>query len=226
MKLLKHAGGPPGAPIGIDGRGSVRRLVALFVAVAVAVLVVPVGAWATNAFPQVFITDPDNTTHKAHVDSAGNLQVSGSLAVSNTPTVKAQQDGTWNVGISGNPTVNVGNLPSTQDVNVVGGKLATATDIVNAPAPVLFGGDTFDATLPEIMATSVVVAKGNSQGLVQLGTPLSSNVIVVVDDTDGTQPEVAMTFPYPVPIDSVHFSCDQDASTCLFFVSIVGFVAS
>jgi hypothetical protein len=212
------------APLTIGGGLSIRRVTALFVAVVLAFLFVPVGAVA-NAVPKVFIADPVNNANIAHVDSAGNLQVAGSLQVANTPTVKAQQDGTWNVGISGTPTVDVGNFPSTQDVNVTGGRLATATDIVNAPAPVLMGGDTFDATVPEIMATSVVVAKGNSQGLVQLGTPLSSDVIVAVDDTDGTQPEVTMTFPYPVPIDSVHFACSEDASTCLFFVSIVGFVA-
>jgi len=35
------------------------------------------------------------------------------VAVQNSPTVKAQQDGAWNVGITGTPTVQVGNSETT-----------------------------------------------------------------------------------------------------------------
>ena len=45
----------------------------------------------------------------------GNTTVSGSVAISNTPTVNAKQSGNWNVGIVGTPTVNIGsgNLTTT-----------------------------------------------------------------------------------------------------------------
>ena len=56
----------------------------------------------------------------------GMPQLTGSVSVSNTPTVSAQQSGTWNVGISGTPTVSVGN-PSSNPVMV--------RDVDNAKQP-------------------------------------------------------------------------------------------
>ena len=38
--------------------------------------------------------------------------------VVNTPTVSAQQNGTWNVGINGTPTVSVSNFPATTNVGI------------------------------------------------------------------------------------------------------------
>lgn len=60
--------------------------------------------------------------------------------VVNTPTVSAQQNGTWNVGINGTPTVNVASMPNTplpivmptpQTVLVFSG---TQNIIANSPA--------------------------------------------------------------------------------------------
>ena len=55
------------------------------------VLVGPAGAQAAAALQGVLITDPTDSTHKAHVDSNGNLQVTGNVSLTGTPTVNAQQ---------------------------------------------------------------------------------------------------------------------------------------
>jgi hypothetical protein len=75
-------------------------LVAMFVT-----LLIPLGASAAGGLSKVLITDPTNNTQQAHVDASGNLQVGGTVNVGNTPSVSAQQSGSWNVGITGTPTV-------------------------------------------------------------------------------------------------------------------------
>jgi hypothetical protein len=39
----------------------------------------------------------------------GTTNVAGAVSITNTPTVNAQQSGAWNVGLTGSPTVQVGN---------------------------------------------------------------------------------------------------------------------
>jgi hypothetical protein len=50
------------------------------------------------------------------------------VQVVNTPTVNAQQAGTWNVGITGTPSVAVANFPATQDVNVTNSSLPVTVE--------------------------------------------------------------------------------------------------
>jgi hypothetical protein len=83
------------------------QLTAIAVAFAFAAVLYPAGARASSALINAVITDPTNTSHQAHVDASGNLQVGGSVNVANTP----------NVNVANTPNVNVGNFPSTQEVS-------------------------------------------------------------------------------------------------------------
>src|SRR5262245_60080865 len=147
-----------------DGRSStVRQLALLAFAIAVAFILIPVGSWAAASGPIVFVTDPDNTNNKAHVDGQGNLQVTGNLNVANTPTVKAQQEGEWNVGIAGTPTVDVGNCPSTQDVTVTGGTVSAEIPVISAQESEHFTLASLEdesRSIPEINASLITVEGG------------------------------------------------------------------
>jgi len=55
--------------------------------------------------------------------------------VVNTPTVSAQQNGTWNVGITGTPAVTVSNFPATTNVSIDSSANTVKIDTTN-PLPV------------------------------------------------------------------------------------------
>jgi hypothetical protein len=210
----------------LDKGVSVRQVTAVLLAVVLAFLVVPVGALAQPPAPKVFITDPGNNDNIAHVDGAGNLQVTGSLNVGNTPTVKAQQDGTWNVGITGTPTVDVGNFPApqTQNVNVVG-----PPQKVTFVEPISYvdvgPGDTravnFNLTID---TTSVIIAKGNDDVKVDLSRPGGlPDVVMAIDDT-GVQPVFTYTFPNPIPFSGATVWCENVNFACTEIdITLAGF---
>ncbi len=64
------------APDPLAPRLSAGQLTALVVGLIVGLLLAPVGAQAASALLNVAITDPANPARQAHVDAAGNLQVS------------------------------------------------------------------------------------------------------------------------------------------------------
>jgi hypothetical protein len=70
-----------------DGPPWGRPVTAILV-IAMAQVLVPAVANAGTAFLNVFISDPTNTGNKAHVDSAGSLQVAGAVHVEGTPSVR------------------------------------------------------------------------------------------------------------------------------------------
>jgi hypothetical protein len=121
------------------------QLAAMFVALCLAVVLIPVGARAASLLNTV-ITDPGGV-NKAKVDASGSLQVGGtvsvagtpSVTVANSPTVSAQQNGPWSVGIAGTPTVSVTGTPSvsvagTPGVNVANTPMVTSGDATTALA--------------------------------------------------------------------------------------------
>ncbi len=100
-----------------------RQVTAIVAMAFVAVLLWPVGASAGNAFLNVFITDPTNTSAQAHVTAAGQLQVAGSVAVTNTPTVGI--DASANT-VKIDPSANTVKVDTSNPVPVA----ATATEVI------------------------------------------------------------------------------------------------
>lgn len=87
MKSWKRRRAPRTQQVGFGSTGALttRQLTGLVLALASIILLVPAGARAANAFLNVIITDPANSTRQAHVDASGNLKVAGSVDVGNTP---------------------------------------------------------------------------------------------------------------------------------------------
>ena len=95
----------------LTARFNGRHMTAIVSAVCVAIILAPVAVLASSAprstaIQKVYVTDPHNSAHKASVSSTGALSVGGTVNVGNLPASQ-------NV----NGTVNVGNLPSTQNVS-------------------------------------------------------------------------------------------------------------
>jgi hypothetical protein len=230
MKLRRFRRGTwqAGAPLALGQDVSIRRVTALLVTVILAFLFLPVGALA-NVVPKVFIADPLNNDNIAHVDGAGNLQVSGNLNVANTPTVKAQQDGTWNVGLTGTPTVHVGNFPSTQDVNVVGGTLSAttpvATDFAFASFTVAAGGIDSKAIDPIDATLITVVGGGDDEVTIEFdsccGSPIQTD-FELGDQDENLGPFVSIPLSQPVHVGSIIVRCHNESEDCELDVNLVG----
>jgi hypothetical protein len=90
-RIKKRARSAQVGHIPTDGFG-IKQVTALIVAMALAVILLPVGARAASALINVVITDPGGT-NKAKVDSSGHLQVAGKVAVdSSTPVLVTSAD--------------------------------------------------------------------------------------------------------------------------------------
>jgi hypothetical protein len=76
--------------------------------------------------------------HRGAGGTANNAPASQTQNVNvvNTPTISAQQNGSWNVGINGTPTVAVTNFPATTNVGIDPAANTVKVDTSN-PLPVL-----------------------------------------------------------------------------------------
>ncbi len=230
MKLPTFRRGtrPAAPPLAIGEGLSIRRVTALFLAVIVAFLFVPVGALA-NVVPKVFIADPVNNDNIAHVDGAGNLQVAGTMNVANTPTVKAQQDGTWNVGLTGTPTVDVGNFPSTQDVNVVGGTVSATAPVATHSTFASFtvaAGEVGAQDVEPIDASLItVVGGGDDEVIVEFEGHAPGGGIVdfeIGDQDENLGPFVTIPLTQPMPIAHILARCQNESEDCELSVFLLG----
>jgi hypothetical protein len=122
------------------------------------------------------------------VSVTGTAQVTGTVALSGTPTVNvgnfpsaqtvsgtvaATQSGAWSVGITGTPTVTVGNFPASQPVT---GTFWQATQPVSA------------ASLP--LPAGAATASGVAAVVTALGSPLQQGGTVSVGNLPAIQPVV------------------------------------
>jgi len=75
--------------------------------------------------------------HRGAGSTGGSAPTSQTQNVNvvNTPTVSAQQSGSWNVGINGTPTVTVSNFPATNNVGIDPAANTVKIDATN-PLPV------------------------------------------------------------------------------------------
>jgi hypothetical protein len=216
-RLFRRQTLPTASPLGPAEGLSIRRVTVLFVAVILAFLFVPVGALA-NAVPKVFIADPVNNDHIAHVDGAGNLQVAGSLNVVNTPTVKAQQDGTWNVGITGTPTV-----------DVIGGTVTAAPPVATGSRHVSFtvaaGGMEAQDVDPISASLITVVGGGDDEVTIEFESCCGSLVntdFQIGDQDENLGPFVAIPLSQPGEVSSVIVRCYNESEDCELSVDLLG----
>lgn len=177
-----------------------RQLTTFLVVLAVAFVLVPVGSWAAQV-TQVFITDPTNQANRAHVDGSGNLLVRGG--------------------------VNVNNLPQTQDVDVVAGSV-----IAEPPVATQFRSESFHAT-PADPSELAEIEPIEASLITVLSSPGDRVVFSFCFDGPCTwgfggaaEPIGNLTLPLtqPVPIDSIHFQCQNLAQDddCGVTITIVG----
>ena len=69
-------------------------------------------AYTSNAAPPANAQDVrvvNTSANPVPTQALGTTAIAGNVSVTNTPTVLAQQNGLWNVSISGTPSVEVGN---------------------------------------------------------------------------------------------------------------------
>jgi hypothetical protein len=63
-----------------------RHITAIVMAVCIAVVLAPVSVLATSSASRVYITDPTNAAHRAHVSSAGALSVTATPGIPGSPS--------------------------------------------------------------------------------------------------------------------------------------------
>jgi hypothetical protein len=216
------------APLpGTGAAPSVRQITVFFAVVAVAFVLYPMGAWGAISSPQVFVTDPINNAHKAHVDADGNLHVAGDLNVANSPTVKAQQDGTWNVGITGTPSVDVENFPATQEVNVAGGSVNAIPPVTSASELASFtvaAGDIGVQDVTPIDASLITVVGGSDDEVVVEfeGTVGGGTDFEIGDPDADLGPLVTLPLPQPIHVEHILARCHNESEDCELTVFLVG----
>jgi hypothetical protein len=192
---------------------------ALFVAMVLAVLLVPAGVNAVTPLFNVLITDPEDQTQRARVDATGALKVSttgtvtGSVSVTNTP-----------LPVTGE--VNVGNFPQVQQVS---GTVNVANFPGNQPATKQFGDQiSIDApytrVLHEPIAASLVVVNGADDELT-LTFELNNEPVLRLygrDEATGGASSYVIPLTQPIVMDAFSALCANEFDPCQFTVSIVG----
>ena len=151
------------------------------------------------------------------------LMLTGDLNVANTPTVKAQQDGEWDVGVSG--TVDVGNFPETQDVDVVSGSVtnqaASATTSRNESFAEFDGIQNRD--IAPIDASLITVTGTGDDELLIAFTSTSGVEFTIGDFDENLGPFVSIPLAQPIPIDHIFMQCENESDDCgAIFIDIVG----
>jgi hypothetical protein len=135
--------------------------------------------------------------------------------------VNAAQKGAWNVGITGTPTVNVNNFPSSSSV-----KIAPATEIFGTGPITLHdsGGNIAKPFGKTINVTAIGLA--NTDGI----DPFSDTIEVLLATSGGPFVPVRIgdgsafvTFTQPIPATQINFACLNDVLDCDFFATVVGY---
>jgi hypothetical protein len=135
--------------------------------------------------------------------------------------VNSAQKGTWNVGITGTPTVNVGNFPASGSV-----KIAPATEIFGTGRISLSdsGGNIAKPFGKTINVTAIGL--GNTDGIdpfndtIEVLLATSAGPFVPVRIGDGS---AFITFTQPIPATQINFACLNDVLDCDFYATVVGY---
>jgi hypothetical protein len=208
MKLRRSRHGRLAGSLHSPGEGpSARRVTAMFVAMALAFVLYPVGATAAGRLINAVITDPGGA-NAAHVDADGGLQVGG--------TVDARQSGQWEMAIAGTPTVSV----QTQNMK----KVETLTFSVPR------GASQHQYLDEQVDATTIIITKSPDKVAVSLQGPFGpfgqEDGATVLLDESGTNPGVAFSFTYPLTLDGATVECLNfvtERDTCDVDITVMGF---
>lgn len=111
----------------------------------------------------------------------GTTNIAGGVSITNTPTVNAQQSGAWNVGLTGSPTVQVGN-PLSNPVLIRDVDRATAQPFeqqVDVTIPDGNGGENgfFSVPFGKLLVIEQVSARGNTPSGQKLSFSILSHVL-------------------------------------------------
>jgi hypothetical protein len=135
--------------------------------------------------------------------------------------VNAAQNGTWTVGITGTPTVNVGNFPSSASVKIAPATEIFGTGLINLNDS---GGNIAKPFGKTINVTAIGLA--NTDGIdpfsdtieVLLATPSGPFVPIYIGDGS-----TFVTLTQPIPATQINFACLNDVLDCDFYATVVGY---
>lgn len=201
-------------------------------------LIVGASVTVASAGPPETSSGPAKPVREQNLDESGAIRVheqgTASVDVVNENLDVTLANSLLDVNVTNssvpvNGTVEVNNLPSTQDVNIVGGSAV--------PAPVtqakqfrftLPAGNTVQTeTFPEIAATSLILVNPDSSEYSVKGiTPLAPGGPGYVElgaDFDGAIPNMRIDFPYPMPLTGLMMHCVNESDDCHIWVLVLGY---
>ena len=145
----------------------------------------------------------------------------GSVTVDNTDSNPVPVT----VGNTGSNPVPVTVENAEQDVYVVGGEMNVPTKVWNAVFGIKAGDDsvTYEFSVGTIYATTIHVADGNDETIVEFFSPMTPDVAFAFWDHDGAFIEHTHSFTYPIPINAVRVSCQNESESCSWTISVWGF---
>jgi hypothetical protein len=180
---------------------------------AVALVGIAVGGafGVSSSNPVVYVGNPPSSPVPVSLQGTGTI----------SGDVNAAQKGTWSVGISGTPTVNVGNFPATGSV-----KIAPATEVFGT-GPISLsdsGGNIAKPFGKTINVTAIGLA--NTDGIdpfndsIEVLLATSAGPFLPVHIGDGS---TFVTFTQPIPATQINFACLNDVLDCDFYATVVGY---
>jgi len=139
----------------------------------------------------------------------GTLDVTGSVSVDNFPAVQSV-------------TVNGGSM----DVNVTGGTLDVnanlpSVTVIESDFVFVAAGEQTTFNFPTVQATSISFGADEDEFYIQAFGPLG--MVMGFANLDADRFVVTESFTYPVPIDSIVLSCENEQLACGVYVSVHGF---
>ena len=147
-----------------------------------------------------------------------NVPVVGAVDVTNFPA-------TQNVNVQNLPStqnVNVQNLPATQDVRIVGG--STGVQPVTRVRQLIFNTDSAEEqTFATIAVSSIVIVSGSDEYEIHGRSPLAGGELFLGYEPDGAEPTTTMSFPQPIPLNTIKIYCANESDTCNITVLLSGF---
>jgi hypothetical protein len=114
-------------------------------------------------------------------------------------------------------------LPSTQNVEVVGGSITSELTPVRAANVLVFNVDSLGNELQSFPALDVSTVFFTVYGPINVyyATPLSGGHEIVALDSDGIHTSEPQNFVHPIPLNGVHVFCGDDK--CGAIVAMFGF---
>lgn len=205
------------------GFQTIRRVAGYAAAVTVGAfvgaLVLAETAYGPPGAAPVHVVDAANVEQAANVDANGSLQVAGEVSVGGTASVNVA-----NTPLPVSGTVNVGNFPTEQDVDVVG-----SVD-VTVPAASAFARHLFlleagelEAVLVDPMYVSLLTLRGGGDDEMVLCLKDNGVERFCIGDVEvSIGPFVTVPLTQPIRVDEVTVSCKNESEDCIGEWFLVG----